>query len=766
MSSDPAAAELERLKKQLEEANAKIAKAETNGAGGTKNSKKPKTPKASKAEGDGEKKAKQATSKVKEVSDTDKQKALRSNPPGARIANSNMENSLAVLAGYLTFEDTSGLRAWMEAENSPTRSALEMWRQERLSGFRVPGIKATQTWQLTKLFQFIEQADREVYDAELPLDPDRSWKTLEPKQITFGYAGWMAAMAKILKANPERFPDSTKEASHKTGLYATEDWMRVYWVLRAYWRQQSQSRDAEASTTRNTNQLAVKPTFLTDDDIERFKTGATLVTAVNKDNPEPALAEAYLELGEQIQAWEEEDNVDWELAADARHAERVAAVEDEHLSPEDRAAKAEQRLQEAEAVDASWSEFMLKVGTNDTTNVGRKVARPPLTVNQLQTFLARQGSKAKVLHDEFSLVQEAVGKTLLQQASVQETVDPEMTQETSRLFWELQEKLSTVTAPVKPYEEACLALGLDPVWPKLDPTDESDKALVLKPWQVTGILWMLDNEDSFIRGGIVADDCGLGKTILTLAMVYFKAKRMLAQQEEGELVEFKPTLIVCPSPVIDVWFKEWEKLFKNFLHLRQFHGIKQSQNINRQQYIVGSAHRHLAQLIVNEFPPSDPESAKLVVLTSYGTWHSRTLKSMPKQELDAIQAKAKAKLERGPSLQDGAPRDKEKGWATVAGELTDHSQPGPPWLSNPPRKGTYTDIATDEAEPIEIDPSAFRGVQEEELLTSDRDKSGEVDVSRVYSNHLRGFFGRVVADEGHIMKVGALHDCSQQGRPC
>ena len=50
--------------------------------------------------------------------------------------------------------------------------------------------------------------------------------------------------------------------------------------------------------------------------------------------------------------------------------------------------------------------------------------------------------------------------------------------------------------------------------------EATDKDWVLKLWQVTEVACMQDQEASEVRGGVVADDCGVGKTIQTLALIY------------------------------------------------------------------------------------------------------------------------------------------------------------------------------------------------------------------------------------------------------
>ncbi len=66
----------------------------------------------------------------------------------------------------------------------------------------------------------------------------------------------------------------------------------------------------------------------------------------------------------------------------------------------------------------------------------------------------------------------------------------------------------------------------------------------LRPYQVRGYSWL-----SFLRrwglGGCLADDMGLGKTVQTLALV----------QRDWQ-VGSRPVLLVCPTSVVDNWYRE------------------------------------------------------------------------------------------------------------------------------------------------------------------------------------------------------------------
>ncbi len=75
----------------------------------------------------------------------------------------------------------------------------------------------------------------------------------------------------------------------------------------------------------------------------------------------------------------------------------------------------------------------------------------------------------------------------------------------------------------------------------------SDMEQVLRPYQKEGVAWLRFLEQSLF-GGILADDMGLGKTVQTL--VWLSLARQHAQAVK------KPTLIVCPSSLVENWAEE------------------------------------------------------------------------------------------------------------------------------------------------------------------------------------------------------------------
>ncbi|KAJ6109633.1 hypothetical protein N7486_001868 [Penicillium sp. IBT 16267x] len=60
----------------------------------------------------------------------------------------------------------------------------------------------------------------------------------------------------------------------------------------------------------------------------------------------------------------------------------------------------------------------------------------------------------------------------------------------------------------------------------------------LKPWQLTGVTWMLDQEATPLHGGLLADACGLGKTLSAL-----NPRRFLSAEDLRIIREMFPSAI-------------------------------------------------------------------------------------------------------------------------------------------------------------------------------------------------------------------------------
>ena len=89
----------------------------------------------------------------------------------------------------------------------------------------------------------------------------------------------------------------------------------------------------------------------------------------------------------------------------------------------------------------------------------------------------------------------------------------------------------------------------------------------LFPYQQTGVTWMLDRElgNSSIKGALLCDEPGLGKTIQTCAMMYGNPK--------------SKTLLIVPGAVVHQWKDAFERILPEcniYLH----HGSNRARTVS------------------------------------------------------------------------------------------------------------------------------------------------------------------------------------------
>lgn len=69
-----------------------------------------------------------------------------------------------------------------------------------------------------------------------------------------------------------------------------------------------------------------------------------------------------------------------------------------------------------------------------------------------------------------------------------------------------------------PIRGSAKATGVDAANPVLEIAD--NQKTVLKLWQVNGLAWMLSQEAGPVKGGILANNYGLGKTVQALTLIH------------------------------------------------------------------------------------------------------------------------------------------------------------------------------------------------------------------------------------------------------
>ncbi|XP_027343348.1 DNA repair protein RAD16-like [Abrus precatorius] len=106
----------------------------------------------------------------------------------------------------------------------------------------------------------------------------------------------------------------------------------------------------------------------------------------------------------------------------------------------------------------------------------------------------------------------------------------------------------------------------------------SDLTMPLLRYQKEWLAWALKQENSASRGGILADEMGMGKTIQAIALVL--SKREL--QQRNLLPVIKGTLVICPVVAVTQWVSEIDRFTsKGSTKVLVYHGAKRGRNVEQ-----------------------------------------------------------------------------------------------------------------------------------------------------------------------------------------
>jgi SNF2 family DNA or RNA helicase len=191
----------------------------------------------------------------------------------------------------------------------------------------------------------------------------------------------------------------------------------------------------------------------------------------------------------------------------------------------------------------------------------------------------------------------------------------------------------------------------------------------------------------------LANDCGTGKTVEILGLVYLSSIRQETDNMgKAEPTPYRPTLVICPPALFNVWYADCAKFFANIINLRHYYGNEANTSTSQKESVIGAGIRDLEK-VLNELDTADPQSARTIILTTYPTWSNRTLKVV-----EATNTKASS------------------------------------------RSSTIDDDEDDE--------ELFGDDEDDE----DDDKAVKARVERMYASHFKQSFARVVCDEAHFLK--------------
>jgi hypothetical protein len=175
------------------------------------------------------------------------------------------------------------------------------------------------------------------------------------------------------------------------------------------------------------------------------------------------------------------------------------------------------------------------------------------------------------------------------------------------------------------YMQACEHLGLnpdDPSWMIDQGANEAKKA-TLHPWQVIGADWLRRSKRESDINPLLADDCGLGKTIQTLAAIYADYLDAKAGRLQGP---FKPTLIVAPRILSTNWIDDNKDLLHGALEMYLWQGraVDMGTALVEKKSILDLKDTEMANW-TDSLDENDPETLRKVIVSSYGTGNVRSL---------------------------------------------------------------------------------------------------------------------------------------------
>lgn len=299
--------------------------------------------------------------------------------------------------------------------------------------------------------------------------------------------------------------------------------------------------------------------------------------------------------------------------------------------------------------------YMLNFSTT-VNQSGRGYSRPPLTNEQRERFLLHMGRLVKVKHDSWRKAtigprEDDPGLAMKSLFFGGSDGDEEATIN-AKDFWEFREKLSSCSATTLPFERCLQMFGYRPEKEHADKiriqqslrssNPKPWSSLKPNPWQITGAAWMMAQEGGPIGGGLVADDCGVGKTILIFLHLVFQAQRREREyQQDPKSTDCRPTLILCPNNLLAVWVQEWSRFFSGVLNLRVYYGVEKDANdTTYRNLMLPRGARELRREIKRKWGRSSVQGARTVILSAYDTFAQRTLttRSGWKEEKDLADA--------------------------------------------------------------------------------------------------------------------------------
>ena len=509
------------------------------------------------------------------------------------------EQNGPLLAGYIGFSKTGEL--WDFVRSDPVKDILASYQRHRKADFLPPSnpndtqtsLKKAPSVQKTRVFDALRDPTLLPYlsrSEDLELDSN-------VHATSYGNLVWANTIHRIVTLRSDVFT---------TGSYAIismEDYSRAYWLIRWWWKQTSVRRQTKKTPR---SEAAVLPRYSNQTNPGLEATTSTIVDG----QPAPDLATRF-------------------AAAEASMPSgQIGMDEFLDLNP------SEPILNDFLADDPDVWDNLGRVMDSQflTSTKADAQIRPDIEPEARLKVLEILADAVTVLHDE-KRRQSSTTQAFVTAAGAYEEIDEPDADDNAdgedvrrRAFWRLQRRLNQTPGSEPTFEEASSYLGLSldntrmEIHPALVRHPNAPNPLAsfeLKVWQIVGIRYILRQESSPIGGGIVADDCGLGKTIQMLAAITYDATRHAADHQH------RPTLIIVPPGVLDTWVQEWRRYFSNVLTLHLFHGSSEQSRSTVRQGLILNQQGFTAKM--RSLDPADPKTSATVILTTYPTWANRSV---------------------------------------------------------------------------------------------------------------------------------------------
>ncbi|KAG4444508.1 hypothetical protein IFR05_000099 [Cadophora sp. M221] len=581
--------------------------------------------------------------------------ALLKNVKGVDIIPYPIED-LQIWCGYLGFLNTKSLKAWLRE----LTGVLGPWAEQRKLAFGVivkGGIlPEKKTWTEQKVFKFIEnmtpQHQSLIKSGKWPIYHSDISVNLGHEDI--GYASYVTKMNAVIDSYPTHFPSAPTDTVLK--ITSQENWNRAYMTLRLFWRFHGPNGiETIAETVQKDEQCkpALKPILLTANDRSKVQTNA----AGSDANADYAL----LSLEKYGDIYEDMSKEVYD--SDLSDSEEFSHETDELPSPEEMldAEKRRQMRQEAREEANVQDVELLHKQLNAKGNIGAatmkrsKSQRPRLTEKQLDTFFMLNSKivEKQMLYSgtEFLTMETTIPiDKAIQNADIMNQLGQDA--ENGKVYFDLSKKLSNIQAKTRDLQDASKFL-------RIDPETFEIKGAGIKPFphQVIDGAWMRDMELGPIQGGILANPCGSGKTILILMLVH----QVYLELKEKPDAHHTATFIFCPATVVNVWYADYLKAFKHLLKVKLFYG-KRSTAVDgeHEERIVADDIAELDEFL-QSLDTSDSETSRTIIITSYGTFQSRALRETESTRRIIQEQKVNQPDDNGDPNEEDAPADNTDG---------------------------------------------------------------------------------------------------------